>query len=163
MGNNNYLNTLLFTVIAKGVSVLILGILVFDAVKPFTPLLLTIELGLFISIIWALYDIHLTNQQQQNAEKQLMASKITNASCPDYFVQGANEKGDQLCENNYITPNGKYNYKFTGIDKPIDIDTLFDNKKLGDICQTYFTSDGPFNKIPWSGMKPVCASQHIVT
>lgn len=166
---SNYINTLIFTVIAKGISVILLGILIFDPVKPYIVGILTLEIGLLFIIFWSLYSIHQLNISIAKKKNEMMNSKIVNVPCPDYFVRDIDNDNNLICKNDYTTPDGKITYSFKvlndGTDEEtqynnsidtIPVESLLENKKFQDVCDTYFNENSIYEHIPWTGVKPKC-------
>jgi hypothetical protein len=160
---HTYLNTLAFTVIAEAITVVILGILAFDGVKPYAPFLVSIEIGLLIVIIWSLYSIYKHKSQMELNFKTMKNATLYNISCPDYFVRDGNEEGHQICRNQYETPDGNIRYKFIGVNnetkepiEEIDMSVNINEKKLDHICPNLLAPGAPYGNIPWTGIKPSC-------
>lgn len=163
---NNYLNTLTFTVIAEAMTVVILGILVFSAVKPFSAFLLTVEIGLLTVVCWALYSIQKNKGKLQQQFKNLKNNMADNVPCPDYYVRDGDDKGKTICKNGYTTPDGRFTYKFhtrtpnsmySDDDlKTIPVDAMFQGQKLQDVCNNSLNPMSLYGEIPWTGVKPNC-------
>ena len=166
----SYLNTLIFTVVAEGISILIIGLLALEVVRPFSAFLMTLEIGLIFIIIWTLYAIKKYQDKMSKQFKHLRDTRVTNVSCPDYFTRKADEDGNLICENKYTTPDGKFEYTFNNqkqIGKAagnmndineINMKDVFDEKKLQDICDNELSSSGIYKNIPWTGIKTSCTS-----
>lgn len=166
--DKNYLNTLMFTVVAEAISVLIIGLLAFEAISPYSAFLLTLEVGLIIVIIWTLYAIKRYQDKMNKQFKILQETKVFNVPCPDYFVRDSDDDGNLLCKNGYTTPDRRITYTFfpdRNADKEsdafrkistIDMKNTFEDKSLQDVCKSQFKDDGDFVNIPWTSIKPNC-------
>lgn len=166
--DKSYLNTLMFTVIAEAISVLIIGLLAFEAISPYSAFLLTLEVGLIIVIIWTLYAIKRYQDKMNKQFKILQQTKVHNVPCPDYYVRDSDDDGNLVCKNGYTTPDGKITYTFfptRNVDEDseayqkitsINMKSTFDDKTLQDVCKSHFKADGDFVNIPWTSIKPNC-------
>lgn len=159
-GVQNYLNTLIFCVIAKTVTVILLSLLVIEKVRYFTFMLLTIELGLIAIILSSLYVISSYNEKVTKLQEKYGKSKISMLSCPDYYVKTIDD-GKTYCQDIYKTPDNKYVYKFAdsmstneykSYAKKIPIDT---DKTMDEICQNVTTSP-EYNELSWTSIKSKC-------
>jgi len=165
MRNQSYLNTLIFTIIAEGITVLVIGILAIQAVRPFAAFLITLEIGLIVVILWTLYAIHRYHKRMAKQFKLLRNKHVLNVPCPDYYVRDSDDNGNLVCKNDYTSPNGRLKIKFMpngddpsaneSIDE-IKVQNVFEDRTLQDVCQKELSSEGVFGKIPWSSMKPNC-------
>lgn len=158
-GVQNYLNTLIFCVVAKTITILVLGLLVFESVRKYVMFLLTIELGLVVIVIYALYKMAKYDKRMAKEAQQIRLSAMTAVSCPDYFTRGVNEENDgNVCLNEYKTPDGRFIYKYKGdskIDK-IPIDSMFRKKTLEDACKMVMNDSAVYKSIPWTDLKSKC-------
>ena len=157
-GVQNYLNTLIFCIIAKGVSIVILVLLIFDFAQPYAYMLLTIEIVLIVIIIVSMYKI-VSYEKRLAAEVQ---SKMTGTHsisvCPDYFVKNY-DGATTTCNNSYTTPDGNYTYTMgnaTVTATTVNLDTI-DHQgqaKLAEICDTISGTD--YGSFAWTDLKPKC-------
>lgn len=160
-----YLNTLIFTVVVKAITVLIIGILAFDVIKPYAPFLLTLEIGLVIVIFWSLYAIYSYKKSMKQTFKKLKKSVPYNVPCPDYYIRDGDDEGNQVCNNGYITPDGKIKYTFLPknnnveeetINK-IEMDKVFENKTIDEVCSTEINNYDKYANVPWTSIRPSCS------
>jgi hypothetical protein len=110
-----YLNTLIFCIIAKALTLFLLVLLLFDIGWVFSYLILTIEIGLVMIIAWTLYKVY----KFQKSIDALAAAAATAPpfvdTCPDYFVKTVSaETNDVVCQSKYDTTDKKNTYEFTG-------------------------------------------------
>lgn len=154
---SSYLNTLIFIIIVKAISVLVLFVLLFDIGWELMYIILTFEIGLVAIIIFAIYAIYAL-------EKKILAKKAAynNAKssldiCPDYFVK----TGNNICKNTYDTPDGKYRYTFMGLDNEntiIDLnDIIKENETNIDLCYNSNIRTN-YDDISWTYLKGKCLS-----
>lgn len=158
-GVQNYLNTLIFCVVAKTISILVLGSLVFKQVRPYVMFLLTIELGLVVVIVYSMWKISSYEKRMAKAADEIRQSSLMAVSCPDYYTRDVDdEQVNNVCTNGYTTPDGTFTYKFVG-DKAIDsipIDNMFRKTILKDACKMVIHDTDVYSTIPWSDLKPKC-------
>jgi hypothetical protein len=100
---NNYLNTLLFCVIAKIVSILILiALFAMPSLRrDYIYTALTMVVGLILIIGVSLYRVRQYSQQTEAAlaaMRQNLASDATQ-QCPAYFVKTVNPQSQVVCKN----------------------------------------------------------------
>lgn len=161
----NYMNIMTFTVIAQALAVSIIASLAFTIVKPFSPLLLTVLIGLLIVIAWSLYTIRSNKSRLEKQFRALNDNIVSNVPCPDYYVRGGDEAGNTICKNEYMTPDNRLSYKFqtnpstsfanSDIDQ-INVDQMFKGKRFQDVCLNNLDPGSVFGQIPWTGVKPNC-------
>lgn len=164
-GVQNYLNTLIFCVVAKTVTIVLLALMVIEKVRYFAYLLLTVELGLILIIIGALFVISGYNKKLTKAQNEFAKSKIGSLNCPDYYLKINDEEGMSYCEDMYKTPDGKFAYKFSDsisssnqtYFSKIPIETDFINKTVEEACQ--LASSKQYSDISWTSLKSKCTYQ----
>jgi len=161
-----YLNTLWFTTVSKAITVIIFMLLAFPFSKPFLPLLLTIQTGLVIIIVWALLRMFYVKNNLNKQYRTMQETIMTNPSCPDYFTRGSNDKAETMCYNKYVTPDSRKIYYFMDpmtstskrtidMNTAINVDALF-RDKLQNVCNGPITSDPMYRKFPWTELKSLC-------
>lgn len=100
----SYFNTLVFTIIAAIVSLLLLLAMFFDMFKNYMTFIITVEVGIFLIIIFCLYQI-ISNESKFAKYKNASNFNIKFNECPDYYVRknvSENGKNVGLCSNEYI-------------------------------------------------------------
>ncbi len=154
-GVHNYLNTLIFCVIAKAITIFILAFMVNEKVRYFSFFLLTVEVGLIVIIVSALIIISLYDKRMSKKKEDYNNAKLNSITCPDYYIQ-TSEDGVRYCEDTYTTPDQKYTYKFNlssdGYLSKIPIEEDFQNKKIDDICQKIQS----YSNLSWNSVKSKC-------
>lgn len=157
-GIQNYLNTLIFCVVAKTVTVILLSLLIIEKVRYFSYTLLTIELGLIIIIVLALMVISKYNKKFEKMQSNFGKSRVSVLACPDYYVKTSQE-GMTYCEDLYKTPDGKYIYKFSeempNYFSRIPLENDFIKKTVEEVCQ--IANEDDYQKISWSSLKSKCS------
>ncbi len=96
----SYFNTLVFTIIAGIISIILLVLLFFKDFKKYLPFIVTLEVGIFAMITWCIIQIYINEYALDKLRKNL-DYQITFANCPDYFTKRL--VGDkEICSNEYI-------------------------------------------------------------
>lgn len=160
-GVQNYLNTIIFCVIAKTVTVIVLAGLFFEPVRKYAVFLLTIEIGLVAIVLWALIKMKRYDEKMAKEAESIMNSAVKSLSCPDYYVRTVDSEDSIVCTNGYLTPDEKFEYAFKGDTSinSITIDEMFRNQTLEGACGIMNSSDNAqFAAIPWTDIKSKCAS-----
>lgn len=168
-GIQNYLNTLIFCIVAVAVSVIILGLLVIEPVREKAlALMMTIEIGLAIIIVISIYNIRKYDKRMEKERSDLLKSSLLNISCPDFYMQSTNCNGDILCTNGYKTADGRYQYTFKSPGGQTDEDTNFSSinldatyikKNLSEVCTGYVNGSAGSNLkayTPWTDLASKC-------
>ena len=161
----NYLNTLIFALVAKTITLIVMVSLFFKALQPFMYFFLTVELGLIIIVSLALVAIVKYEKRMDAERKRINDSIISVSACPDYYQQviipSGENAGKTVCNNEFQTSDGKYAYKFIypsdDIQEKLDsinLDDLALKKKLTDVCGTL--SNGVYNNMPWTDLRTKC-------
>lgn len=96
----SYFNTLIFTIVAGIISLLLLLSLFSDKVKNMAfYFIMAVEIGIFSVVAVCIFQI-LSNEAKLNAQKKTLEAKIAFTECPDYFIR-SEEGGDTFCLNDY--------------------------------------------------------------
>ena len=154
-GVQNYLNTLIFCVIAKAITIFILAFMVNEKVRYFSFFLLTVEIGLVIIIVSALIIIAMYDKRMSKQKDNYNNSKLSSITCPDYYIQ-TSQDGERFCEDTYTTPDKKFTYVFNlstdGYLSKIPIEADFQDLKIDDICNTIQS----YSNLSWTSVKSKC-------
>lgn len=151
---NNYLNTLIFCVISKMITIFVLAFLLNEKVRYFSYLLLTIELGLVTIIVVALYVLISYDKKMSKKQDEYNKSILSNLSCPDYYVQNT-DSNNIVCTNVYTTPDKKFKYEFNpGLSQIIQLESNFQKKSIEDICNDI--QDSTYSNVSWTTLRPRC-------
>lgn len=96
----SYFNTLIFTIVAGIISLLLLLSLFSDTVKQNAfYFIIAVEIGIFTVIGICIFQI-IANEAKLRALKKQIGAKINFYDCPEYFTKEEKD-GDTLCVNNY--------------------------------------------------------------
>lgn len=157
-GIANYLNTLIFCIVAKAVTVLLLVLLLFEKVRKYSYLILTVEVCLVAIIIISLVRISSYEKKKAKEAENTLTQKVAVTSCPDYFVKSVNEESDTICLKDYTTPDGRYTYNFTGFTSSnnINLDKNFEKQDLKALCTLMSDTNYPYKNIAWTDIKGKC-------
>ena len=99
----SYYNTLIFTIVAGVVSVLLLLLLVFKGAREYLPFIITLEVGIFSVIALCITQI-IMNESALSKLKKAFLSQISFSTCPDYYTKRI--VGDkEICANEYVFTN----------------------------------------------------------
>lgn len=157
-GIQNYANTVIFSVVLKIISILILGLILMGYVNDkVIYFLITVELGIIVIIIAALWSISSYEKRIGEETKNVIKAKMSLLACPDYFTQTANN----MCVSTYNTPDGKYTYSLQNANNVSLTDYL--NKPMSDACSAFTQSaatvdaqTGVTYNYPWTDMMSKC-------
>lgn len=168
-----YVNTMVFTIIAGIVSVMLLLVLLFgsDFGTQYAPLIVTIEAGLLLVIIISIVRIYSYERRLESLQSTTMQNRLAIKSCPDYWTM-SNESGENgpTCLNNYSMPTedgGSVSYNIvtgneydTPAGTPPTLTQLklreYDGKPLSQICPGVATVNAP-----WTELRAACDSFRI--
>ncbi len=154
-GVQNYVNTVIFCVVMKIVSIILLGLILLNKVsESFIYFLITVELGIVVIVIMSLYGISKYEQRIANESKNLLSSKLNVISCPDFYTRNA----DGNCTNTYRTADERFEYKLNQGQNIIL--SNYTNKTIETIC-TAFNTDAistatHTQKMPWTDISSKC-------
>lgn len=158
----NYINTLIFAIVAKAVTVLLLGLLFTDIGKMLAFFILTVEFGLVTIIVISLWQIYAHDKKRDKEVANLRKAKVNINQCPDYYTKMSDGKDGVECDPVYRTPDGAFEYTFTTPKFPL---STFKGKTFTEVCdivQKENPSDGiDFTEIPWTDIKAKCYSLEV--
>lgn len=158
-GIENYLNTLIFSIIAKAVTIVLL-ILVFTEVGQLVAwLLITIELGLILIIVTALISITKYDKNKKEQLEKFLKSNVYTTTCPDYHTRVIDQESASKCINEYNSPDrSTYKFKSRTFElEPLYWDKL--NKKqlpFNELCTNMQKSTSNLEKVAWTDLKEKC-------
>lgn len=179
-----YWNTLIFTIIASVVSLIILLVLVFyPNTRSYVVGALIVEIGILAIIILAIYSAWSSDKKLKSMYDPGNDFNVTLTACPDYFLyMAATSSNDGAsCVNGF--PSGSNIYYFTkrdctGVTMTDPSCTLngsssnadykiylrdYDNKPARATCSNVNTAvrASPFYNIPWTDVKERCNSLNM--
>jgi hypothetical protein len=157
-GIQNYVNTIIFCMVLKIISIIVLGLVLFDFAHPMIIyFLITIEIGIIAVIALALYNITTYEKRMAEESKNLLKSRIDLVVCPDYFSRSEND----ICVNSYTTGDGRYTYTIENAG-PVSLSNYI-NKPVDNVCTTFTNSayrNGIYmpdsNIYPWTYLSSKC-------
>lgn len=171
MASNNqsqYINTMVFCIVAGIISLMLL-LLVFnanDVVRTFSPLVITVEVGLIFVIILAIWKIIYYERSVESDAKKAYDAKLNVTTCPDYWTLSGKK-----CRNEF-QPHPNVTYRFFGKaeidDKPVREFKLadFNNLSVSQTCEKVQIGGDGVNKlasgyVPWSQVDSICGSYRL--
>lgn len=105
----SYFNTLIFTIVAAIISLLLLLSLIFEQVRKNAMIfVIALEIGIFTIIMICIWQI-VANEKHLNALRNTVSPKISFSECPDYYTK-ATENNQVVCLNNYQITDGTVSY-----------------------------------------------------
>jgi len=145
---SNYVNTIVFCLLASSASLLLLFLMY--STKGYVPYLLTAELGI-LAIVAYTVGVLLNTVSDTNTDAKVDPTKID--GCPDYYTRDAT-KG---CVNRFVAGDGA-TYQFTSkvggtVPAFAGSFTLDAVKANAAVC-----SDKNYNELPWSDLAAACAT-----
>jgi hypothetical protein len=96
----SYFNTLIFTIVAGIISLLLLLALFFEVGRDYAYLIVMVEFGIFSIIGVCIYQI-IVNEARIAAAKTQSYNKISFQKCPDYFQQITDANNASYCKNGF--------------------------------------------------------------
>lgn len=163
---HNYLNTLIFCIIAKIVSILLLIALFVNRylLENWSYTVLTIVLGFIVIIIWSMLSIISYSNRAKKANEQAANDLLKRAQqqCPNYFVKTVDDNGETLCDNTYASPNEGSSIRFMDSNLsmlPSFSNVLFaseSNISVDVMCQAVTNPNWEFANYPFTDIKEFC-------
>lgn len=163
---NNYLNTLIFCIIAKFVSILLLvGLFASPYLRTqWTYGILTIVVGLLLIIVASILSILSYSKKAENAlhaAGNAVVAKVQQ-QCPMYFTKYYDEANDRItCCNNYMSPDGTAVPFFSSSDMSEQLlqtsnDYFKNTSNLDTLCQTVNSASWAYANYPFTDIKEFC-------
>lgn len=167
-----YLNTMIFTVISGVISlVLLLALMYVPSMSQYSILILTVQIGLILVILQALYRIWWSLRKTSNAMDMSNRNTLAVGFCPDYMrasVLDSSSGGGTTCSNLY--PGGQTQI-WTGLmasatpAAPTTVSlALLDGKNIKDVCAAANSSTSssmlsqPTAAVPWTELRSRCST-----
>lgn len=153
----NYLNTLIFCILAKAVTIGLLVLLLFDWAWKISFLIVTVEVGLIVIICVTLYQIYKFNKRLEKLKEETLTATPILTSCPDYFTKSIGDSNLTYCNNTYNTPDKRFEYSFyAGTTKIPDIELSSltrQSKTMNEMCMS---NTSRWVAVPWTDLKSRC-------
>jgi hypothetical protein len=154
---NMYWNTIGFSIVSALIIIALLAMLLNErmsaSLKGFAPFIITVQIGLVLVVIYALYKTVLYEHGFKKYNDR-MYSKTRRAhilSCPDYWTLKEDGTGSRICERKYTIP-GKADYiQMQGATNTINMKD-YDMQPMDKACTALSTK----LKTSWSDLKAEC-------
>ena len=148
---SQYINTMVFCIVAGIISSMLL-LLVFNAnevMRAYGPLVITVEVGLILIIIIAIWNIIAFERKVDRAAKDSFNAKLNVTSCPDYWTQSG-----QTCKSTFSPhPNVTYTFGSDAAARELKLND-FNNLSVSQTCSK--VNEKKYS--PWSQVDAVCGS-----
>lgn len=105
----SYFNTLIFTIIAGIVSLLLLAALFFEVLAKWKVFIITVEVGIFLIIGICIWQI-IANESLLDKYRKAKNFNIDFTTCPDYYISKMVDD-KTICSNEYIVEDEYHNKK----------------------------------------------------
>lgn len=109
----SYFNTLIFTIIAGIVSLLLLAALFFNVLTKWKVSIITVEIGIFMIIGFSIWQI-IANEALLDKYRRAKNFDIDFTQCPDYYISTMIDN-KTICSNEYIIEDEFKNKKLMKI------------------------------------------------
>lgn len=160
---SHYINTLVFTVVAGIVSMLLLLLVLraSEAVRKFSVFIITIEVGLVLIMAVAIYRIIVQERRAYKHSVNGLNNLLQVVACPDYWTR----RGD-TCYNTMISPaNESVMFRMPSpgsgaADSSYSINLKdYTGRPIAEVCEKASKTVGS----PWTAVTAVCDSFRIRT
>lgn len=158
-GVQNYVGTLVFSIILLVNAIVIIGLLLLKVIPiQGSFFALTLVFGLILISSLAIYSIVTYEKKAKEETDSVLKSRLDVITCPDYYTRTSNN----MCLNTYATTGANaLTYTFPGA-RSIDL-VRYNNKPMQDVCRV-FTEDAYNNQvylaqsniIPWTYLSTKC-------
>jgi len=161
----NYLNTLIFVIIAKAISVALFVCIIFNWGWKLLYLISTIILGLICIIAYAMYNIYKIEKAVKKAQEDASKALPFLNTCPDYYVRsnanvpsgdGVTSNVHIVCNNTYTGSDNRYTYIMgAGAGSSnIDLDAMTAQyKTMSELCSA---NANTYTNTSWTDFKARC-------
>jgi hypothetical protein len=154
----------IFSVIIAIVSAVILVTLVVfrntETMRTWTPMVLTVEFGLVIIMMWAIASSWIQEHDWNKALSRVAKADLAVTSCPDYWTMSSSPKGEVICTNTFTDPeNPGVSYTIQGSSATPTTRTInlssYDGYSVKEVCDLARTEVAA----PWSAVNPMCSNK----
>lgn len=147
----SYLNTLIFAIVAKFVSIILLILLfVSSAFSRFSYAIITIEIGLLLIIVNSITSIVRYSKRMEEASRKNLTTSIQVGACPDFFTRTTGN----TCKATYTTSDKRHKYYIGEVNNlEINMDQEFKASSADQTCTKVNTR---FANIPWTDLRSRC-------
>lgn len=160
-GVANYIGTLIFCIIVKGISIVVLILLLTNFGQNWQYALLTIEICMISVVMYAIYKIRAYEAEILAKYVSLRTANMELNVCPDYYVKEL-KNNEIICKSKYETIDKKFVYDMSAGTQSLQEINLtrigHDGKNtLGGICDIITNTDGDYHsKLSWTDIKSQC-------
>jgi hypothetical protein len=125
----NYLNTMIFIIIAKGITIALLILLLLEMGQQLSYVIITIQFGLLAVAAWAMYMIIVYDRQSEKLKKDTAGSPAVLETCPDYYVRTYDESDNIICKNSFTSADDRYTYTMFSAASDLNMSALLEDSK----------------------------------
>jgi hypothetical protein len=152
-----------FAIVIAIVSAIILAALIIwrqtEAMQRWTPLVLTIEFGLVVILLWSIASSWRQERKRNRSMDRLRTSDLAVTACPDYWTTSSASNGDVICTNVFKSPSDpKVTYTIQGTSRSPGARNInlssYDGHTVKEVCDLAKTQVAA----PWSAVHPMCAN-----
>ena len=154
---NLYFTTMIFTIVSGLICLGLLVLLIYgpETTRQYSPLIITIQVGLLLNIIIAVLRIMYIENKLDDVTKNSRDNLLSVKECPDYWTLGGNTNGRRVCNRTYSVrtdDSQTVEYKLGRVDEveQINLDD-FDRKPMYEVC-----GNVSGKSFPWTDVRAVC-------
>ena len=149
----NYLNTMIFIIIAKGFTIALLILLLIEVGQKFSYVIITVQFGLLAVAAWAMYMIIVYDKQSDKIKKEMANMPAALDTCPDYYVRTYDESDSVVCKNIFTTADDRLTYTMFSAATDLNMSALLaDSKNMDSLCDQVSN----YEDYPWTEYKAKC-------
>lgn len=147
---------MVFAIISGILSLLLLLLLKYGpAAARFTPLILTVEIGLVAVIITSIMRIISMESKNKKLAQNNLENLLAVNTCPDYWTFSETNDGGKSCLRTYKAPGGATTIKMAGNQDSIDL-SVYNKKTLASVCRSAANLGSP-----WTDVRAVCDAFNV--
>lgn len=149
----NYLNTMIFIIIAKGITIALLILLLIEVGQQFSYIIITTQFGLLAVAAWAMYMIIAYDKQSDKRKKEFAKMSASLDTCPDYYVRTYDESDNVVCKNIFTTADDRFTYSMFSTATDLNMSALLaGSTNMDTLCDQVSNYDD----YPWTEYKAKC-------
>ena len=151
-----YANTMAFTIISGIVSLMLLLLLKYGSgASVYTPLILTVEIGLVVVIVVSIMRVMQVERKNKKLAKNNLDNLLAVNTCPDYWTLAESSTGTKQCTRVYKVPDAETTIKMIGTQDAIQL-ADYHKQPLGAACRKASAL-----KAPWTDVRAVCDAFNV--
>ena len=150
----NYLNMMIFIIIAKAITIFLLVLLIFKPMQEASYVIITLQLGLVVIVIVGLIIIARDDSKKAALKAAMHKSKAYLDSCPHYYVREYDNADNIICKNKYTTPDNNLSYAFYK-QGAVDLNVtslVAEESNMEQLCNQV----NKYDNFPWIEFKAKC-------